>query len=200
MAEYEAVVGLYEPHVEAKAAIKELQLSGFDINKLSIVGKDYHIAERVMGDEDAGDRMKVWCELGNTWGGLSGLLLGSAFYLISGIGRVIVFGPLVSWIVRALESGVQANELSALGAGLYSVGISKSRIVEYETALKSDKFLLVARGTADEMAWANSILMTTGATRLSAWQRESPLPRPLAIDTKALVALGEYVQNSSRRA
>lgn len=52
------------------------------------------------------------------------------------------------------------GELRALGAGLYSVGIRKNRIVEYETGLKSDKFLLVAHGTADEMARANSILMT----------------------------------------
>jgi hypothetical protein len=95
-------------------------------------------------------------------------LFGSAFFLIPGIGPVIVFGPLVSWIVRALEDAVMTGELSALGAGLHSVGIPKSSIMEYETALKSDKFLVVAHGTADEMAKAKSILEATRATQVTA--------------------------------
>jgi sarcosine oxidase gamma subunit len=38
--------------------------------------------------------------------------------------------------------------------------------VEYETALKSDKFLVIAHGTADEVAKAKSILETAGAARV----------------------------------
>jgi hypothetical protein len=49
-------------------------------------------------------------------------------------GPVIVFGPLVSWIVRALEGAVMVGGLSALGAGLHSIGIPKNNILEYETA------------------------------------------------------------------
>ena len=41
MAENNAVVGVYHTHPEAEAAVKELQRSGFDMKKLSIVGKDY---------------------------------------------------------------------------------------------------------------------------------------------------------------
>jgi hypothetical protein len=61
MAENNAVVGVYAPHAETEATIQELQSSGFDINKLSIVGKDYHVVGRVLGSDNAGDRMKVWC-------------------------------------------------------------------------------------------------------------------------------------------
>jgi hypothetical protein len=82
MAENNAVVRVYDPHAEVEATIKELQSSGFNINKLSIVGKDYHIAEGVISYDNADDRMKVWCQFGDFWGGLSGLLLGSAFYFI----------------------------------------------------------------------------------------------------------------------
>ncbi len=38
-------------------------------------------------------------------------------------------------------------------------------IVKYETALKSDKFLVIAHGTADEVAKAKSILETAGAAQ-----------------------------------
>ena len=144
MAEHNAVVMVYDPHAETAASIKELQRSGFDINKLSIVGKDYLREQQVIGNTNAGDPMKVWRQLGDFWGGLSGLALGSAYFLIPGIGSVIVFGPLVSWIVRALESAGMPGGLSALCAGLHGIGVPKNNIVEYETALKSEKFLVIA--------------------------------------------------------
>jgi len=96
MAKNNAVVGVYNSHTEAEAAVKELQRSGFDMQKLSIVGKDYHTEEHVIGYYNAGDRMKFWGKLGAFWGGFWGLLFGSALFLIPGIGPVVVFGPLVS--------------------------------------------------------------------------------------------------------
>ncbi|MGH7797583.1 MAG: hypothetical protein ACREQ2_22205 [Candidatus Binatia bacterium] len=51
-----------------------------------------------------------------------------------------------------------AGELSALGAGLHSMGIPTNSIMEYETALKFDKFIVIAHGTSDEVAKAKSIL------------------------------------------
>jgi hypothetical protein len=49
MSEKNAVVAVYNTHVEAEGAVKELQKSGFDMKKLSIVGKDYHTEEHVTG-------------------------------------------------------------------------------------------------------------------------------------------------------
>ena len=167
MSKNNAVVGVYDSHTKAEASIKELQRSGFDMKKLSIVGKDYHTEEHVIGYYNAGDRMKVWGKLGAFWGGLWGMLFGSAFFLIPGIGPIMVFGPLVGWIVAALEGALVVGGLSALGAGLYSIGIPKDSIVKYETALKSDKFLVIAHGTADEVAKAKSILETTGAAEIA---------------------------------
>jgi hypothetical protein len=46
MAEHNAVVGVYHSHTDAEAAVKELQKSGFNMQKLSIVGKDYQTEER----------------------------------------------------------------------------------------------------------------------------------------------------------
>lgn len=168
MAENSAVVGIYNSHTEAEASIKELERSGFDMKKLSIVGKDYHTEEHVVGYYNAGDRMKVWGKLGAFWGGFWGLLFGSALFFIPGIGPVVVFGPLVGWIVGALEGAVVVGGLSALGAGLYSIGIPKDSIMQYEAALKSDKFLVIAHGTTDEVSRAKNILETTGAEKIAA--------------------------------
>ena len=158
MSEKNAVVAIYESHAQAEEALKELQRSGFDMKKLSIVGKDYHTEENVVGYYNAGDRMKRWGKSGAFWGGLWGLLLGSAFFAIPGIGPVLVAGPLVAWIIGALEGAVVVGGLSAVGAGLYSIGIPKDSIVQYEAAIKSDKFLLLAHGTADEAEKARGIM------------------------------------------
>jgi hypothetical protein len=39
--------------------------------------------------------------------------------------------------------------------------------MQYEAALKSDKFLVIAHGTADEVAKAKSILETTSSAQIS---------------------------------
>jgi hypothetical protein len=166
MAEHNAVVGIFDSHLKAEASIKELQRSGFDMKKLSIVGKDYHPEEHVVGYYNVGDRMKVWGKFGAFWGGFWGLLFGSALFVIPGIGPLIVFGPLVAWIVAALEGAAVLGGLSALAAALYSIGIPKDSVVKYDTAIKSDKFLVIAHGTADEVAKAKSILETAGAAQI----------------------------------
>jgi uncharacterized membrane protein len=165
MTENNAVVGIFDSHTQAEKSIKELHLAGFDMKKLSIVGKDYHPEEHVVGYYNAGDRMKVWGTLGGFWGGLMGLLFGSALFVIPGIGPLIVFGPLVGWIVGALEGAVVVGGLSALAAGLYSIGIPKDSVIKYDTAIKSAKLLVIAHGTADEVAKAKSILDTAGASQ-----------------------------------
>jgi hypothetical protein len=169
MAENSAVVGTYDSHTEAEAIIKELQRSGFDMKKLSIVGKGYHTEEQVVGYYNTGDRMKVWGKLGAFWGGFWGLLFGWALFIVPGIGPLAVFGPLVGWIAGALEGAVVLGGLSALGAGLYSIGIPKDSIMLYEAALKSDKFLVIAHGTADEVAKAKSILETTSSAKVDTY-------------------------------
>ncbi len=57
--------------------------------------------------------------------------------------------------------------LTAVGAGLYSIGIPKDSVLKYETALKADKFILIAHGTAAEVAKAKDIIQTTHPTELA---------------------------------
>jgi len=79
------------------------------------------------------------------------MLFGSAFFAIPGIGPLLVAGPLVAWIVGALEGAAVVGGLSAVGAGLVGIGIPKDSVVQYELALKTDKFLLMVHGTQAEV-------------------------------------------------
>jgi hypothetical protein len=156
-----SVVAVYQTHTDADRAVKELQRGGVDMHKLSIVGKGYHTDEQVVGYYNTGDRMKYWGKVGAFWGGFWSLLFGSALFMIPGLGPILVAGPLVAWIVAGLEGAVEMGVLGALGAGLFSIGIPKDSVVKYETALKTDQFLLIAHGTAAEVATAKEIIEST---------------------------------------
>jgi len=162
MSKENVAVAIFNTHIEAENAVKELQKSGFDMMKLSIVGKDYHTEQQVVGYYHTGDRMKYWGKLGAFWGGLWGILFGAAFFWVPGIGPLVVAGPLVSAIIGGLEGAVAVGGLTALGAGLYSLGIPKDSVINYETSIKSDKFLLVVHGSGDEMGKAKDILKSAG--------------------------------------
>ena len=167
MTDTNAVIAVYDNHSAAEDAVKELQKSGFDMKKLSVVGKDYHTDEQVVGYYNAGDRMKYWGKWGAFWGGFWGLLFGSAFFWVPVIGPVLVGGPLVAWIVAALEDAVVVGGVSAIGAGLFSVGVPKDSIVKYETAIKAGQYLVVAHGTSAETAKARNILSTLKPTNIT---------------------------------
>jgi len=153
-----SVVAIYDTHEQTEQAVKELQLAGIDMKTLSIAGKDTHTDEQVVGYYNVGDRMKRWGGIGAFWGGFWGLLFGGAFFAIPGLGPILVAGPLVAWIIAGLEGAVVVGGVSAVGAGLASIGIPKDSILKYEVALKTDEFLLIVHGTADEVLKAKDII------------------------------------------
>jgi hypothetical protein len=161
MAKENATVAVYKTHTEAEAAIRKLQKSGIDMKKLSILGKDYHAEENVVGYYNAGDRMKFWGKWGAFWGGMWGLLFGSAMFFVPGVGHIVALGPVGGWVLGAIETAVVVAGLSALGAGLYSVGIPKDSVIKYETAVKADKFLVIAHGTKEDVDKAKEVIDTT---------------------------------------
>jgi hypothetical protein len=156
-----SVVAIYETHVQAEDAVKDLQEAGIDMKCLSIAAKDTHTDEHVVGYYNAGDRMEYWGKIGAFWGGFWGLLFGSALFAIPGIGPILVAGPWVAWIVAGLEGAVVVGGVSAAGAGLVSIGIPRDSVIKYEFALKSDKFLLVVHGTPEVVEKARALISET---------------------------------------
>jgi len=156
-----SVVAIYDTHEQAERAIKELQQAGVDMKSLSIAAKNTHTDEHVVGYYNAGDRMKYWGKVGAFWGGFWGLLFGSAAFAIPGIGPILVAGPLVGWVIAGLEGAAVVGGVSAVGAGLVSIGIPKDSVLKYDVALKTDKFVLIVHGTQDEVNKAKDIIEGT---------------------------------------
>ena len=158
MTDSNTVVATFADHELAELAVKKLASSGVDMKHISIVGKGYHTDEQVIGFYNTGDRVKFWGTYGAFWGGLWGWLFGGVFLTVPLVGPVVVLGFLAATIISALEGAVVVGGLSALTAALLSIGIPKNSIVLYEAALKADGFMIVVRGSADEMARAKRVL------------------------------------------
>ena len=155
-------IAVFKTHEEAEKAVKEFEKTGHNMKLLSIIGTDYRTEEHVTGYYNMGDRVKFWGSKGAFWGGLWGVLFGSAFFFVPGIGPLVLAGPIVSMLVGGLEGAVAVGGLTALGSALYSIGIPRDSVLDYETALKSHKFLLIAHGTAHEVQQARETLKNAG--------------------------------------
>ncbi len=143
MGERHAVVAICHTHTEAEAAVKELKQAAFSVKKLSIVGKDYHTDKHVVGYYNTGDdHMKYWGTV------------------IRGIGPVLIAGPLLGWVLGALEETVETGGVTAIGVAFNNLGIPKDSVQNYEMALKSHKFILMAHGTVEEVTHAQFTIQT----------------------------------------
>ena len=149
---------VFDTHDAAEAAIRSLGQAGFDLKKLSLVGKGYHSEEHPVGFYTAGDRIKAWGGTGACWGGIWGLLLAPAVFILPGVGVVGLAGPFVATLIGALEGAVVVGGLSAIGAALTQIGVPKDQVIKFEAALKVDKYLLVVHGSAQDQDRARSVL------------------------------------------
>jgi hypothetical protein len=160
------VVARFPDHSDAETAVKTLAQAGFDMKQLSIVGRGYHTEEQAVGFYNAGDRIVFWGKLGALWGALWGLF-GVGMFLTSPLtGPVVVLGAFTAVVVAIIESAVAFGGASAIGAAMYNMGIPENSVIEYETALKADGFLVFVHGTAGDVARAKSVLAAVKPTHL----------------------------------
>lgn len=177
MTKNEAVVAVFSDHAGAEAAIRKLADGRLEMKHFSIVGKGHHTEEKVIGFYNTGDRVKFWGQHGAVWGGLWGLFVGGIFMTVPMVGPVMVLGHLAAMVFGAIEGAVVVGGLSALGAALFSLGIPKDSVIQYEQALKADGFLIVAHGPIEEMARAKSILAAMAPARLDAHENMKDMPQ-----------------------
>jgi hypothetical protein len=179
-----SVVAVFASHQAAEAAVKQLTDAGIEMKHLSVVGKGYHTDEKVVGFYNTGDRIKFWGTRGAFWGGFWGLFFGGLFMTVPLVGHVVVLGYLATVAVSAIENAVLVGGLSALGAAIYSIGVPKDSVLQYETAVKADDFLVMAHGSSEEVARAKAILATANASRVDVYAggkaAEEPADRAVA--------------------
>ncbi len=154
----DSAVAVFPDHQAAEAAVRKLTAAGFAMKAISIVGKGYHTEEKVLGFYNMGDRVRFWGSRGAFWGGLWGLFFGGMFLTIPVTGPVILVGYVAATAMSAIEGALMVGGLSALGAALAGIGIPHDSVLQYETAIAADGFLVMAHGTVGDMAQAEYVL------------------------------------------
>ena len=167
MDELNSIVVSYEAFVDAMQAVKDLQNAGFNMMNLSVAAREYPGPEHIIGYCSIGGQIKYWGKMGTFLGRCGAFWAGAAFFILPGVGPVLMAGPLIAGVVASMETGTVGGGLGVFGAGLRRLGIPRESVLRYESELGSDILLLIAHGTSDELLRARDILHSTRPSELN---------------------------------
>ena len=164
------IVAHFPSHTEAETVVRDLQQQGFDMQKLSIVGKDYQTNEHVRGFLSWKDTSKAGAAGGAYWGtfvgGLFGILAGAGIIFIPGMAPLIIAGPitgvLAGWLEGTLVGGAGAAAIGGLVGALGGLGIPKNEVLKYETKIQAGEFIILVTGTNEDVSQAKQMLNKIG--------------------------------------
>jgi hypothetical protein len=167
MSQENSVVAVYAHIDQAEEAVRKLGVGGFPIQHVSIIAQNLGTEKKIHGFVTSCDVAKSTARTGAWVGGIFGLLVGAAFLWVPGVGPLIVAGSLASSLLGGVEGAVAGAAFSGLLGWLASLGISKQHILKYEQQVKAGKYLVIAHGSADEVAKAKTVLAATAPAELN---------------------------------
>ena len=157
MLQENALVAIYSNPGKTQKAVTALARSGFDLERISVVGKAYRKSKDLAAYYRQGEHMKVWGDQGDFWNRLSSMIGGWALFRMPDWEPLLVVGALALWIVVALDNSAIFGGLNALGATLYNMGLPKDNVQNYEEALRRGNYLIVVHGPSQEVMRAKKI-------------------------------------------
>lgn len=155
-----SVIAVYPDHAAAEEAVRRLVKDGFPMKDVSIVGRDFQMTEEPIGFLSTKDFAAAGAGTGAWVGGLFGLLVGAAFLVLPGVGPVVIAGPLSAALLGGLEGMIAGAALGALAGAMVGLGVPKQQALKYEAEVKAGKFLVVVRGTPEQIERAKATLST----------------------------------------
>ncbi len=153
-----ACVSICPTYQAAEQALEKLQTEGFDLQQVSIVGKGYHDEAHPIGFYTADNSIRYWGLQDAFWGKLWSLLPGAAFFWVPDFGSLAAAGPVVGLLVTGLEDVAIGGGFGVLGAALYTMGVPRNTIFQYEKIVKAEKILLIVDGQRNDIEHACDIL------------------------------------------
>jgi uncharacterized membrane protein len=138
----QVVIGVYDTLEEAEQAIERLHEEGVSLEDVSIVGQGLQSETKIHGFVTTGDLAKESAGVGAFFGGLMGMLAGTAFLFVPGLGPLVVLGPLATTLAGAGEGALAGGIIGALFGKL----VEKEHIPKLEQRVRAGKYLVVAHG------------------------------------------------------
>ena len=160
-------IGVFAHRRDAEAAIRDLRDSGFDMDQISLVGKDVQSGATpgsnvVTTGNKADEGAKAGAATGGALGGLTGLLVGLGALAIPGVGPVIAGGALATALATTAAGGAIGAAAGGLTGALVGLGIPEDRARFYNDRFNRGDYLVMVDGMDDEIHTAQAILSRHG--------------------------------------
>lgn len=163
-----AIIGVYETHLEAIQALKVLQAQNFNMKHVVLLGKGEAVKE-IDGVHTWEEATTKGAEVGAIVGGALGILAGLSLIAVPGLGGLLYVGG----VLGATLGGVEGASVGALGGGVLGSIFGSKYGTEGEATGKSDeadykkykkeieagKFLIVVHGPKEEVEKGHEILL-----------------------------------------
>jgi len=156
------VIAVFLNDVQVESALKALRNARHLMDNVSIIGPDYPTNQRPVGVVALSSRMRSLGKHGAFWTSCWSILSGSAMVVVPGVGFVMFGG----WLSNRLENLTISSGSSIVQDALGSVGIPSERVADYESALKTGRFLLFVHGTETEVRRAKALLGASSASAI----------------------------------
>jgi hypothetical protein len=164
-----SLIGVFESLIDAEHAIRRLHEEGVPIEDISIVGQGLQSETKVHGFVTTGDVAKQGAGTGALFGGLFGLLAGTAFLFVPGFGPLVVLGPLASTLAGATEGALAGGVIGALLGPI----VSRQHIPKYEQQVKAGKYLVIARSDPQTLERAQEVIQASAASDIETHDAQS---------------------------
>ena len=146
-------IASYGSHEKALDAIKDLKKAGFPLKQVSLIGE-----AQIVDDHMCVSSVEPIKNLPIAVGALAGIVTG----LLTGIGIFGIPGFGFLYGAGAIVGAIGGLDLGIIGGGLVTIlthiGIKNDEVIKYEEHIREGKFLLVAKGTQQEIERAETIL------------------------------------------
>lgn len=160
------ILAVFATHIDAEAAINDLEKKGFRAQDISVIMNDSTQAKVVAtntGATVAGDTAGG-AVTGGIVGGLAGLLMGLTAITVPGLGALFIAGPLASALgLTGAAASAAAGTITGAAAGgllgaLLGLGFSEDEAKVYQNYVTSGKILLTVPTTDAQASEVETIL------------------------------------------
>jgi hypothetical protein len=145
----------FDTREQANRAAQGLSKAGFDMRKVSLLGKTHHGAHHTLRERSTGEHLRSWIGVGMVWGALFGLLAP-----VPEGGLAASQGYLVTTLIHILAGAATLSALAAAVGALTRPGQDGGGPQGTGASHEHDGFRLVIRGSADDHALARPLLET----------------------------------------
>lgn len=141
------LVGAYSSKEKVIDIITELKESGYRSDDISVIGKDTNEAELILdqNEEKISDSVAGGAISGGLLGGIGGWLAGVTVLTVTGIGPLIVAGP----IAMTLSGVVFGAGAGGLIGSLVGLGLTEDEAKDYEERVKKGDYLIIVKDDND---------------------------------------------------